>query len=86
MKGDVFSKVENFYWKKEYQARGPAHYHVLPWIEDAPVIGWDDPDKVLAWIQERINCYLPDKESDPELHGLVTRCQTHTGVCIGHIQ
>ena len=32
---------------------------------------------MLAWIQERITCHLPDKKSDPELHRLVTRYQTH---------
>ena len=77
VKGEVLGKVEHFYWKKEYQARGAPHYHVLLWIGDAPVIGRDDPEKVLAWIQERVTCHIPDKESDPELHRLVTRYQTH---------
>ena len=66
----------NFYWKK-YQARGAPHYHVLRWIRDAPVIGKDDPDKVLAWIQDRITCHIPDKSSSPELYQLVTRYQLH---------
>ena len=39
VKGEVLGKVEHFYWKKEYQARGAPHYHVLLWIGDAPVIG-----------------------------------------------
>ena len=64
----------NSYWKK-YQARGAPHYHVLLWIRDAPVIGKDDPDKVLAWIQDRITCHIPDKSSSPELYQLVTRYQ-----------
>ena len=72
VKGEVLGKVEHFYWKKEYQACGAPHYHVLLWIGDAPVIGRDDPEKVLAWIQERVTCHIPDKESDPELHRLVT--------------
>ncbi len=63
LKGQVRGKVDHFYWKKEYQARGAPHYHVLLWIRDAPVIGVDDPEKVLAWIQERITCHIPDKES-----------------------
>ena len=77
MKGDVLGKVDHFYWKKEYQARGAPHYHVLLWIRDAPVIGVDDPEKVLGWIQEKITCHIPDKESNPELHSLVTRYQMH---------
>ena len=76
-KGEVLGKVDHFYWKKEYQARGAPHYHVLLWIRDAPVIGQDDPDKVLSWIQERITCQIPDKETSPELHRLVTRYQMH---------
>ena len=63
--------------KKEYQACGAPHYHVLLWIRDAPVIGVDDPEKVLGWIQEKITCHIPGKESNPELHSLVTRYQMH---------
>ena len=70
-------------WKKEYQNRGAPHYYVLLWIQDAPVIGVDDADKVLDWIEDRITCKLPDKESDPELHALVTKYQLHkcSGYC-----
>ena len=39
MKGEVLGTVDNFYWKKEYQACGAPHYHILLWIKDAPVIG-----------------------------------------------
>ena len=56
---------------------------MLLWIQDAPVIGVDDADKVLAWIEDRITCKLPDKESDPELHAMVTKYQLHkcSGYC-----
>ena len=77
LNGEVLGKVDHFYWKKEYQARGAPHYHVLLWIRHAPVIGKDDPDKVLAWIQDRITCHIPDKNSSPELYQLVTRYQLH---------
>ena len=77
LKGEVLGTVEHFYWKKEYQARGAPHYHVLLWIKDAPVIGRDDPDVVLSWMQERITCNIPNKQSDSELHSLVTRYQLH---------
>ena len=77
LKGTVLGEIEHYYWKKEYQARGAPHYHVLLWIRDAPVIGHDDPERVLAWLQERITCHIPDKETDPDLHRLVTRYQMH---------
>ena len=43
--------IINFFWKKEYQARGAPHYHVLLWVEKAPVIGIDPDNVVLDWIQ-----------------------------------
>ena len=83
MKGEVLGTVDHFYWKKEYQARGASHYHVLLWIKDAPVIGQDDPDEVLQWIQERVTCHIPNKDTDPELYNVVTRYQMHrcSGYC-----
>ena len=77
LKGKILGTVDHYFWKKEYQNRGAPHYHVLLWIRDAPVIGVDHPEKVLTWIQERITCKLPDKESDPDLHALVARYQMH---------
>ena len=77
LKGAVLGEIEHYYWKKEYQARGAPHYHVLLWIRDAPVICHYDPERVLAWLQERITCHIPDKETDPDLHRLVTRYQMH---------
>ena len=56
VKGQVLGFIDHFYWKKEYQARGAPHYHVLLWIRDAPVI--DDNSKVLQWIQDRITCEI----------------------------
>jgi len=32
-------EVTRYFWKKEYQSRGGAHYHVFLWIKDAPLIG-----------------------------------------------
>ena len=44
------------------------------------MIGLDNPDEVLQWIQDRITCHIPDKHTDPEL---VTRYQMHrcSGYC-----
>ena len=75
--GEVLGKVDHFYWKKEYQNRGAPHYHVLVWIRVAPVIGKDEPENVLAWIQERVTCHIPDEKQSPELHRVVTKYQFH---------
>ena len=57
--------------------RGAPHYHVLLWINEAPIIGVDSEITVLKCIQERITCRIPYKASNPELHRFVTKYQMH---------
>jgi len=71
-------KVTHYFWKKEYQARGAPYYHVLLWIDSAPMIGKHSDKDVLSWIQNRIVCHIPDEKTSPELHRLVTKFQLHT--------
>ena len=68
LKREALGTVTHFI-KKEYQARGTPHYHLL---QDAPVIGKDRPDDVL-----KITCRIPQEESNPELHRLVNKYQLH---------
>ena len=49
----------------------------LLWIRDAPVIGQDNPDEILSWIQKKVTCHILDKKTSPDLHILVTRYQMH---------
>ena len=77
VKGGVLGQVVHFYFKKEYQARGAPHYHALIWIANAPVIGESKNEDVIRFIEERITCNIPNKETCPELHELVTKYQLH---------
>ncbi len=77
VKGQVLGKVTHYFWKKEYQARGAPHYHIVLWIDDAPVIGVDENSKVIKWIEERITCRIPDQKTNPELYAMVTKYQMH---------
>ena len=74
LNGKALGTVAHYFFK-EYQARGAPHYHILLWIDGAPVAAKDDDDVVLQWIQERITCRIPDKTTNPGLHQLVTRYQ-----------
>ena len=77
LNGGVLGPVAHYFYKKEYQARGAPHYHIILWIEGAPTAGEDDSEEVLRWIQNRITCRIPEEESNPELHQLVTKYQYH---------
>ena len=39
VKGQVLGHVSHHFIKKEYQARGAPHFHMVLWIQDAPTIG-----------------------------------------------
>ena len=73
LKGDVLGRVNHYFYKKEYQARGAPHYHMILWIDGAPTVGNDEPEVVLRWIQERVTCHIPEEASNPELHQLVNK-------------
>ena len=73
LKGAALETVTQHFYKKEYQSRGAPHYHILLWIEGAPVSGSDEDEDVLWWIQERITYRIQDKDSNPELHQSVTK-------------
>eukprot|EP00731_Ephydatia_muelleri_P010648 Em0005g1234a len=63
-------------WQQEMRQISAGIYNVLK-STGAPVIGKSNPKDVLAWIQERITCKIPDATLNPELHALVTKYQMH---------
>uniref|UniRef100_A0A1X7V9W4 Helitron helicase-like domain-containing protein n=1 Tax=Amphimedon queenslandica TaxID=400682 RepID=A0A1X7V9W4_AMPQE len=77
IKGQVLGQVTEYYYQKEYQARGAPHYHCLIWIANAPVVGQSRAEDVIRFIDERITCHIPNKDTCPELNEVVTRYQLH---------
>ena len=51
-------KIGDWFYRVEYQQRGSPHIHMF-WLEDAPVFGVDDDDRVTAFIDKIISCKLP---------------------------
>ena len=76
-KGQVLGQVDHFFWKKEYQQSGAPHYHALLWIRDAPKMGQDKPEDVIAFIDRYITCHIPNHNTCPELHKTVVSKQLH---------
>ena len=52
----------------EWQKRGLPHTHILIWLKDG--VSKENIDKI-------VSAEIPDKESDPELFGLVTEKIVH---------
>uniref|UniRef100_A0A1X7U509 Helitron helicase-like domain-containing protein n=1 Tax=Amphimedon queenslandica TaxID=400682 RepID=A0A1X7U509_AMPQE len=55
----VLGKVEQSYVKKEYQMRRAPQYHILLWIENAPVLNINLPEEVCSFIKNRNTCHKP---------------------------
>lgn len=53
-------KVIHYAWRREYQTRGLQHFHILHWIEGAPVIGENTTDEVVKFISNTITCQKPN--------------------------
>ena len=47
------------------------------WVESAPILGRDLPEKVRQYIDSVISCSKPEPSESPTLAALVTRFQTH---------
>ncbi len=70
-------KVEDYYYRTEFQQRGWPHIHMIVWVKDAPVLDQDPDDEIATFIDRYISCELPPKD-DAELHEIVSSVQMHT--------
>ena len=65
-------KIEDWFYRVEYQQRCSPHIHMLIWLENAPVFGVDKDDDVASFIDKIITCHLP-LNNELELLNLVNR-------------
>ena len=76
-------KIDHFFWRREYQARGIPHAHCKLWSYGHPKPVVDSDEDVIKFIDAHITCKIPNPELEPELYNLVMRFQVHrcTGSC-----
>lgn len=70
-------KCLHHFWRREYQQRGMCHFHMLVWIEGAPMLGASSEEEIAQFIMRVASCALPDKNASPTLYDRVTRFQRH---------
>uniref|UniRef100_A0A3B3YQH8 ATP-dependent DNA helicase n=1 Tax=Poecilia mexicana TaxID=48701 RepID=A0A3B3YQH8_9TELE len=69
-------KIEDYYYRVEFQQRGSPHCHCLFWISDAPILDKNTDEEVIAFIDKYVTCEIPTEE-DP-LFEAVTSVQQHS--------
>ncbi len=70
-------KIIYYALRIEFQMRGSPHLHALIWTSDCPELTNDTKDAYIDYIDQHLQAYLPDKETDPQLYDLVKTYQIH---------
>ena len=74
-------KIIDYALRIEFQMRWSPHLHALIWTSDCPKLTSDNKDVYVEFIDKHVQAYLPDKETEPELHDLVKTYQKHNHSC-----
>uniref|UniRef100_A0A0N5B4L8 ATP-dependent DNA helicase n=1 Tax=Strongyloides papillosus TaxID=174720 RepID=A0A0N5B4L8_STREA len=72
---NILGRVVYYYYKTEYQQRGPPHCHFLLWTEDGMTLDVSDDIKVREFLDKYVTCSL--YKNNEELHNIVKKYQTH---------
>lgn len=70
-------KVNHYFFRREYQNRGLQHFHILLWVEEAPILGISSNDDVAKFIEKYLTCKIPDENICPTIYQRVKEYQTH---------
>ena len=65
-------KLNDYWWRIEFQNRGSPHLHMVLWIEGTPE--FNSPEGIER-IDHVMTCDIP--EDDDEIKNLIKKCQTH---------
>ncbi|XP_016522477.1 uncharacterized protein LOC107834962 [Poecilia formosa] len=69
-------KIEDYYYRVEFQQRGSPHCHCLFWISGAPVLDKNTDEEVIVFIDKYVTCEIPSEED--LLFEVVTSVQQHS--------
>ena len=58
--------------------RGSPYLHALIWASDCPELSHESKDDYIQFVNDHVQAYLPDKETDPGLYELVEMYQKHS--------
>jgi hypothetical protein len=70
-------KIVHYFWRREYQQRGLQHFHLLLWVDNAPILGENSNEEVASFILKYVTCAIPEQSKCPTLHKRVNLYQVH---------
>ncbi|XP_070566454.1 uncharacterized protein [Ptychodera flava] len=75
---EPIGKIEDYFYRVEFQQRGSPHTHCLFWVKDAPKVDKDDDVEVTSFVDTYVTCEMPSAENDEELYEIVNSVQKHS--------
>ena len=70
-------KIVYYALRIEFQMRGSPHLHALIWTSDCPTLTSENSEAYVKFVDKHVQAFLPDEQTDPELHNLVKTYQKH---------
>ena len=70
-------KTKHYAIRVEFQARSSPHVHCFLWVIDAPLLNSDNKVEYVAFVDQIVHAFLPDRNENQELHELVKLYQLH---------
>ena len=67
-------KITHFYQRTEFQQRGSPHFHILLWLEGAPVYGEASPEEMCQFVQKIMTCSKNNQYADLQRHKHTFTC------------
>ena len=71
-------KITYYALRIEFQMRVSPYLHALIWTSDCPILTHDNIQAYIEFVDKHVQAYLPSKDVDLNLHGLVATYQKHT--------
>ena len=70
-------KTKDYAIHVEFQVRGSPHVHCFLWVANATVLTSNNKEEYVAFVDQIVHAFLPDRNENPELHNLVKLFQLH---------
>ena len=70
-------KINEFFVRVEFQARGAPHLHIFLWTETGISLETATSNEIISLLDKTICTQLPDENKDKDLHRLVHTLQVH---------
>ena len=61
----------------KFQVHGSPHVHCFLWVANAPVLTSNIKEEYVAFVDQIVHAFLPDRNENPELQNLVKLYQLH---------